>query len=179
MKPERIFHPKDTPELLGGWLLHAHKERDRHDEAARRYENRRFTLGSIAIALSAIVGTSVFGSLATKSADARVAVAVGLVSVAATVLTALSTFFDYAGRATRHRKAAAACKGIIREIEEAISNLESGVAIDPAWVKAIRQRFDLIASDTPVVLPDVYRTIQEKYTAIKFIEEAKDLYPMG
>ena len=31
-----LFEPADTEELLRGWLLHAHKSRDRHDEAARR-----------------------------------------------------------------------------------------------------------------------------------------------
>lgn len=172
-----LFQPTEIAELLSGWLLHAHKERDRHDSAARRYEGRRFTLGSIAITLSATVGTSVFASLATSARAPWIAVAVGLVSVAATVLTALSTFLDYAGRAQRHRRAAANCKGIIHEIEEAFATMKSGGQIDSLWVQAIRKRFDLIETETPVVVSAVYDEIQQEYQTVHFVQKAADLYP--
>jgi len=172
-----LFLPTEIPELLSGWLLHAHKERDRHDYAARRYEGRRFILGSIAIALSAAVGTSVFASLATAAKDPWIAVAVGLASVAATVLTALSTFLDYAGRAQRHRKAAAACKSIVHEIEQAFATIQSGGQVDHAGIQAIRTRFDTIESETPVVLSAVYGEIQREYRAVHFVQKAEELYP--
>lgn len=31
---KRVFRPLGTDELLTGWLIHSHKARDRHDEAA-------------------------------------------------------------------------------------------------------------------------------------------------
>ena len=172
-----LFQPVDIPELLSGWLIHAHKERDRHDTAARRYEGRRFLLGGGAIILSAAVGTSVFSSLATAARDTRFAVAVGLVSVLATILTALSTFLDYAGRAQRDRRAAADCKNIIHEIEQALASMKSGKPIEPGLVDAIRKRFDFIESETPVVLSGLYEKVEREYDSVRFVEKAADLYP--
>lgn len=42
---KRVFTPLGTEQLLIGWLIHSHKARDRHDEAARRYAKGQFVLG--------------------------------------------------------------------------------------------------------------------------------------
>lgn len=78
-KAKKIFEPDSVEELLRGWVLHAHKGRDRHDEAARQYEKYRYWPGIPVIALSAVVGTTVFASLGT------VKIVVGLLSMASSV----------------------------------------------------------------------------------------------
>src|SRR6058998_688996 len=99
---KRLLEPANMQELLRGWLLHAHKGRDRHDDAARRYEGHRTGFGVPTIVLSAVVGTSVFASLGEQPA-VWAQVSVGLLSMAAAVFSALQTFFDYPARAERHR----------------------------------------------------------------------------
>jgi hypothetical protein len=66
--PNRLLEPSNTVELLRGWLLHAHKGRDRHDLTALRYEGRRSIFGVPTIALYTIVGTAVFTSLDKQAA---------------------------------------------------------------------------------------------------------------
>jgi hypothetical protein len=61
--PKRLFHPRTHEELLKGWMLHAHKGRDRHDEAARRLDRYHWTLGALSALFSAIVGTTLFAQL--------------------------------------------------------------------------------------------------------------------
>ena len=62
-KPQKLFDPDSPAELLLGWLVHAHKGRDRHDLAARVYERGRYMLGVPTLIASTIVGTSVFSAL--------------------------------------------------------------------------------------------------------------------
>lgn len=53
--PKRLFDPGSQYELLLGWLIHAHKGRDRHDLAARHYERGRYALGIPTLVVSTIV----------------------------------------------------------------------------------------------------------------------------
>jgi hypothetical protein len=74
---QELFEPGDRRDLLEGWLLHAHKARDRHERAARQSEWRRIALGAPAIMLSAVVGTSVFATIG-RSTEPWVAFGVGV-----------------------------------------------------------------------------------------------------
>jgi hypothetical protein len=82
---KKLFEPSNREELLRGWLLHAHKGRDRHDLAARRNDTYRYWLGVPAIILSAIVGTTVFASLETQ-VDTSLKIVLGLISITSAVL---------------------------------------------------------------------------------------------
>src|SRR5690348_17241901 len=88
---KRLLEPANMQELLRGWLLHAHKGRDRHDVAARRYEGHRTGFGVPTIVLSAVVGTSVFASLGEQQAAIWAQVSVGVLSMGAAVFSALQT----------------------------------------------------------------------------------------
>jgi hypothetical protein len=92
-KPQKLFDPESPAELLLGWLVHAHKGRDRHDLAARVYERGRYMLGVPTLIASTIVGTSVFSALSSPSGGVP-ALWVGLFSVLAAILAALQTFLD-------------------------------------------------------------------------------------
>lgn len=97
---KNIFEPRSVDEALRGWRLHAHKRRDRHDEAARYYDKWHYRFGIQTIALSAIVGTSVFASLEDLGGQDW-KIILGLVSIisAATALSGLQTFLNFGARA--------------------------------------------------------------------------------
>jgi len=57
---EQIFEPKERRELLKGWLIHDRKGWKKHAEAARRLERQYRLVGVFSVALSAIVGASLF-----------------------------------------------------------------------------------------------------------------------
>jgi Protein of unknown function (DUF4231) len=174
--PKLLLEPSNTVELLRGWLLHAHKGRDRHDLAARRYEGRRSIFGVPTIALSTIVGTAVFTSLDKQAATwAWVHVLVGLCSVAAAVLSSLQTFFEYPERAERHRKAGVSYKAIIRELEEALAP-DSSMMRDTAWLDKVRERLDALEEGAPVVPPGIYDEVEAQYKNVTLVPKASDLY---
>jgi len=82
MKHATISEPDEPNELLRGWLLHAHEGRDRHDLAARHFDQRRYLLGGTAAFISGIVGTSTFTALQSSPARA-IQVVVGVLAIAA------------------------------------------------------------------------------------------------
>jgi hypothetical protein len=172
---QRIFDPKDANELLRGWLLHAHKGRSRHDFAARRFEGRKSSLGVPTIILSTIVGTALFASLG-KNVAVWAQVTVGFLSVAAAVLSALQTFFDYPARAERHRVTGVRYKTVIRELERVLSEPDTARRHEPAWVEEVRQRLDTLEAEAPVVPPRIYDAIEEQYSRVNFVQEALALY---
>ena len=92
VQPKKLFEPANREELLRGWLLHAHKGRDRHDLAARRNDTLRYWLGVPTVILSAVVGTSVFASLGAQ-VDTSLKIVIGLVSITSAVLASLQNSF--------------------------------------------------------------------------------------
>jgi hypothetical protein len=159
-----LFEPGSTAELLEGWLLHAHKARDRHEAQARVYEGRRNLVGVPAIVLSAIVGTSVFATMQ-GSPNTLFAVGVGLIAVLAAILAALQTFLDYGGRAATHHGAAARYKGIIWEIEQAFSARHADV--DATWLDHLRERLSALEEAAPVVSRKIWADTEAAYRSVE------------
>jgi hypothetical protein len=102
----KILELNDPNHLLRGWLLHAHKGRDRHDLAARQCDQQRYWLGIPATIISAIVGTATFAALQASSGP-LIQLIVGALAVLAAILTSLQSFLDLGARAERHRLAGA------------------------------------------------------------------------
>ena len=126
-KPQKLFDPESPAELLLGWLVHAHKGRDRHDLAARVYERGRYMLGVPTLIASTIVGTSVFSALSSPSGGVP-SLWVGLFSVLAAILAALQTFLDLPARSAQHRATGVKYKAAIRELEQMRATLAPGAA---------------------------------------------------
>jgi hypothetical protein len=169
-----VFEPDSTEELLRGWLLHAHKARDRHDEAARRCERRRVQVGIPAIALAAVAGTSVFASIG-MSPEAWVGVVVGSIAILAAALTALQTFLDYPGRAARHHAAGAKYKAIVWELEEALAGPALPEMVDRRWIDDLRARFATLEETAPVVDTSTYAKVEAAYKQATWVGTAVQL----
>jgi len=173
-----LFDPGSQPELLRGWLIHAHKGRDRHDAAARIYERLKYIVGIPALIVSTVVGTSVFSALAAQS-KSPVSLWVGLLSVAAAVLSALQTFLDFPARAERHRAAGVKYKAVIRSLEHSLANLADSTALTQDQVSRIEQRLDELEDSAPVIMPRIYSAVERRYADVKFVQEAIGLYREG
>jgi hypothetical protein len=172
---KKLPDPANVPELIRFWLLHAHKGRDRHDTAARRFEGRRLWFGAFTIALTAFVGSSVFASIGEQPAT-WLKVLVGLLSITASTFAALQTFLDYQGRSERHRIAAAKYKATIRELEEVLSTPDDRISVEQKWFGALRERFDALEQEMPVVAPSIYDEIERTYINVTFVDNAVALY---
>ncbi len=107
----------DQADLLRHWRFRIHRVQTGHYEAGRRYDRLHLVLGVPAIAVSALVGTAVFGSLATEKQNIVITIVVGLFSVAAAVLASLQTFLKYSELAERHKLAGARFADLKHKIE--------------------------------------------------------------
>ena len=103
------------PELIAEWGIGVSRMKGFHYEAATVLEHMHRRLGVPAIVLSTIVGASVFTALA-RSPAAWIQVLVGLMSLAAALLSSLQTYQKYAERAERHRIAGARYGSLKSEI---------------------------------------------------------------
>jgi hypothetical protein len=168
MPPATVFEPDDSNELLRGWLLHAHKGRDRQDLAARRCDQRRYLLGIPASIIAAIVGTATFAALQ-KSPDRNIQLLVGVLAIVAAILTSLQSFLDLGARAERHRMAGVRYKAVIRQLEQqGIGTL--GRPMDAPMLNELRQRLDVLEEEMPVIPPRIYDQIELKYRDPTFID---------
>ena len=173
---KRIFEPANVEELLRGWVLHAHKGRDRHDEAARRSDRYRYWLGVPAIVLAAVVGTSVFASMQTN-VEAAPRIVIGLISFTASALASLQTFYNFADRSEKHRLAGARYKAIIRELEQVLAEPIEQVQGKGDYLADLRKRLDDLELEAPVVPEGIYLRIERRYAQVRFTEQAGELVP--
>lgn len=174
-KPQKLFDPESPSELLLGWLVHAHKGRDRHDLASRVYERGRYLLGIPTLIASTIVGTSVFSALSSTT-DPRTPLWVGLFSVLAAILSALQTFLDLPTRSGNHRAAGVKYKAVIRELEQMRATVAAGTALTVEQINAARALLDGLEDQAPVVMPRIFAAIERRYANVTFVRQALGLY---
>lgn len=175
VQPKKLFEPANREELLRGWLLHAHKCRDRQELAARRSNTYHYWLGVPTIIFATVVGSSVFASLDAQ-VDSWFKIVLGVVSITSAVLAALQTFYNFAGRAETHQVAAIKYKVIIRELQQLLSGSAKQLPEEAAFLDGLRQRLDQLESDTPVVPDSIYKWIEEQYNSVVFEDKAAELY---
>lgn len=176
-----LFEPQDVEELIRGWLLHAHKCRDRHDLTARNYDRLRYWLGLPTTILAVIVGSSVFASLE-GDVSLNVRIVVASVSILSAILAGLQTFLNYPARSEAHRIAGVKYKAMIRELEQLFAlkfDKPDQNPLDKKSIDDLRRRFDDLEAEAPVVPPSIMAQVEAKYKNVNFIETAAELYRSG
>ena len=186
--PKPIFEPESVEQLLRGWLLHAHKGRQRHDEAARRCDRTRRWLGGMATVFSAIVGTTIFAALEKQLADSSPGIsgfglkaAIVAVAILSAILTGLSTFLNPAERTEKHRSAGVHYKKMIRELERILSQPVADLTREDPSVTRIQQQLDEPEESAPAVPEDIYHQIEDQWNehGVELVETAENLYRSG
>jgi intracellular sulfur oxidation DsrE/DsrF family protein len=168
VKPKVIFEPDEINELLRGWLLHAHKGRDRHDLAARSYDQSRNTLGILTAVASATVGTSAFAALQ-QAPNRSIQVAVGFVAMVAAVLAGLQSFLDLRARADLHRIAGVKYKAAIRELEQMGIGAIVNMKLDDPSVTQLRIQLKELEEQMPVVSSRIHKVVEESFEGRVFV----------
>jgi len=174
VQPKKLFEPANREELLHGWLLHAHKCRDRHQLAARLNDTYRYWLGVPTIIFATVVGSSVFASLDAQ-VDTSLKIILGLVSITSAVLASLQTFYNFAGRAETYRVAGIKYKAIIRELEHLLTGSTKQMLEKADFLDDLRQRLDGLELEVPVVADSIYRCIEERYNNFVFEDKVAEL----
>ena len=148
--------------------LAIHKDNS-HYAMAQRLETRNKVLGVPVIVTTAIVSTAIFSTVETQTAIGW-KVATGLVSVAAAVLAALQTFFNYADQAQQHRSSSRAYSQLRRRLELFVLRNTSG---QPHRDQALRelnelaQQMDELEKYEPTINSNVYEKTKKRYSALE------------
>jgi hypothetical protein len=132
-------------DVLNDWYERVAATQRAHYRSADHFARKSYWLGIPVIALTTLVGTSVFATLQKQPAP-WLQITVGLASVAAAILASLQTFLGYSERAEKHRVAGAKYGALGRELEtlRASANTVSDQAISE-----VRKRLDTLALESP------------------------------
>jgi hypothetical protein len=167
---QKIFAPENNRELIRGWLVHARKGWKKHEKAARRLQGRYRLIGSINVILSAIVGGTLFQSLARDQELWWVKLGAGFFSVSASVLASLMTFQRYEERTEKHRAAGVDYKGALQSLERLHTQLhEQGAAhLDQKELTRIYEQFRALEKMAPVIPNGIDDDVECSYEAYTF-----------
>src|SRR2546425_1545853 len=120
-----------------------------HTRCATLYDRHNLLLGAPVVALTTIVGTSIFATLASTSQNIRVKILIALLSLTAAVLASLQTLLRYSEQSQKH-KAVAVQYGILRREIEELLMVPTG-SIEPSILKSIRARWNAIEEVSPSI----------------------------
>src|SRR5262245_50609618 len=122
-----------------------------HYASSNKARQLHYFLGIPVVILSAIVGTSVFLSLKYSDPSQTTQIAVGLISMAVTVLGALQTFLRYSQRAEDHRAVGAKYAALYREIDQFFVCPPKDDDELRNWMTYLRERIDRLALESSMI----------------------------
>jgi hypothetical protein len=163
-------------QLIRRWRFRAHRVQLAHYESARKFGRLHLWLGFPAIALSTIVGTTVFASLA-KSAEQVgrpwLQISVGLLSVLSAVLVGLQTFLRYSELAEKHRVAGARFANLKHDLELLATMPPADNEKLRDALTAVEQRWAKLREESPNLPGKIWSRIEQTLT----YEEHAKRYP--
>ena len=110
-----------------------------HHLASVVFARRNRLLGVPATVIAAVVGSSIFATLASNEKHAVVMVATGLLSIGAAILSALQTFLRYAETAQAHKTSASGYGAIRRKINLFKLEANNGMISGKGALEALKQ----------------------------------------
>ena len=130
-----------------------------HREAARHYSKNDKILGAFVVVFSAIVGSTVFGTLGSTD-KVGIQVLAGVLSLTAASLSALQTFFDFGERSEKHRLAGIGFSRLAKELQ-AFTDSNPSDDEKKEFSKTFREEWDSIESEAPVIKASIVRELEE------------------
>jgi hypothetical protein len=143
--------------------LAIHKD-NAHYAMAQSLERRHKLLGVPVIVTTTLVSAAIFSTLEAQAALGW-KIATGLVSVTASVLAALQTFFNFADQAERHQLSARGYSQVRRRCEL----FDLRYRLDSEYDDALRdlgelaQQLDELEAHEPTIRDAVYKEIKRQY----------------
>ncbi|HSD48490.1 MAG TPA: SLATT domain-containing protein [Actinomycetota bacterium] len=155
----------DQSKLLSEWGHRAAAAQHAHYVLAARLRRSNLWLGIPTVVISAVVGTSLFATLAQEGADIPNALRaiVGTLSVLAAILAALQTFLRFAERSERHVVAGDWYAAIARRIDE-LAVMPPEQRGDPREVlDGIRKELNKASQSYPEIGEKLWHTMGKAY----------------
>ena len=152
--------PNNNEELVLAWIRRARESQFAHYAQATKLRRAGTWLGILVIVITAIVGTSIFSSIAQTATSDNTKILVGLFSVLASVLSSLQTFMKLPEKGEQHRIFGAKYGGIRRKLEQIYASRESQT-ISPQLLEYLNNELNSLAEEAPDVPAKAIKKIQE------------------
>lgn len=154
---------KSATDLLEDWRNRAYACQVAYFYACSKSRRAYYLLGVPTVILSAIVGTAIFAGAGTgveaENEDFYIRMLLGTISVIATVLSALQTFFNFSEAANRNARAGEMYASIRRQIEETLALPAELRASPKQYLESIRKQMDEAGTKTPEISRRVWRNV--------------------
>jgi hypothetical protein len=132
-----------------------------HYLASTIAERKNFWLGVPVVVITALVGTSIFGTLQ-DNPSVQIKIAAGALSISATVLAALQTYLGFSEKSAKHKAAGTKYAIIRRHLDlldlELRSKGDAFASEALEGLKSISTMLDDAAKESPTIPDRVYRT---------------------
>lgn len=142
-------------ETLGKWHVRIRATHKGHYKDAAKLAANQHKLGVFVVVISAIVGTSIFASLATDNTEPWMKVLTGFISLLAVVLAALQSHLNYPAKHVTHVLAATKLSSLKKRIEEQIT-LGGTEEELKGFLREIRTEWDSITHGAPLMSENTY-----------------------
>jgi len=109
--------PSDVSSLLVKWINNAQQYSEAHLQESIILQKRHTIIGAPSVALSSIVGTSIFAGIQEAAQSVELKWILAGLSMGAAALAALVTFYNMAARAASHRIVSEEYQDVIRRLE--------------------------------------------------------------
>jgi len=167
--------------LLSDWRARAIASSEAHYALATSLSRSNIRFGVPVVALTTLVGTTVFATLQ-QQVNVGVRIAAGMFSVLAAVLASLQTFLRFGERAEKHRVAAERWAAIRREIDEKLALHPTYLASrgDPQqFLDQLRGKMDEASQQSPELGEHGWWRTQRRYAVGEATTEPAEPAPTG
>ena len=146
---------------------YAQKKSNAHYRMSETAKARHNQLGIPVTVATTVVGTAIFATINSPTQSIWIQVAAGLLSLAAAVLAALQTFFNFSDVASQHKDAAASYEATRHQLDwfilsnarfQAESNLDEPLKA----LREIAAGLDEVAKKAPSIPDSVYDAVQTR-----------------
>ncbi|MCW4001116.1 MAG: SLATT domain-containing protein [Candidatus Bathyarchaeota archaeon] len=166
----------DSIERLAHWRAGVKIAHNSHIETATRYTRLNRYFGIPVVILTAIIGTTVFTSIASTEYSLPLQITAGVLSITAAVLSGVYTFLNYGELAERHRSAAVKYGNLRREIEQV--QCFTTQQCESETMKQLRLKWDALDLEAPSIPQDIHDRVHGQVQAQLKQELAKMGYTM-
>jgi hypothetical protein len=147
-------------ELLIGWHFALQTLQRGNFDAATYYGKLGKRFGVPVVIASSVVSSAIFATLG-KSEYASIQIAAGLISLTATVLSALQTFLNYSERSSGHKNAAVGYGDLRTEVQVLMATDLSAIADLDKKIDSIRTRWNALDKSSPTLPAWIYAAAEK------------------
>jgi hypothetical protein len=147
----RAVWDDDMEHLYEAWHRRSAAAELGHRTMSERMRRRYVLLGIPIVALTTIVGTSVFASLQHETVSTTLRIVVGSISILAAVMSSLQAFLRYGMRSEGHRIATIRYETLRRDMSEMLAIPRASRPDAVRELDSVRQRLDRYAKESPNV----------------------------